>query len=421
MIQLAHKIKLVTNNKAKTHFKKAFGCARLAYNWGLSKWEENYKNGIKTNYLDLKKEFNSIKKEKFPFVYEVSKYATQQPFVYLNLAFQKFFKELKNGKVSYPQFKKKKLNSGSYYIGGDQVRIVRKNKKSYLQVPNLGLVKMTEDLRFNGKINSVTISQNGKDFFASFSIEMTQEEYDRTHKAKRETTEGIGIDLGIKSLVSLSNGLNVQSPKPLNKLSRKIVKVSRQLSKKQHPKTKDDKTNKSKNYNKQSLKLKELHSKVANIRNDYTNKLTSALVRNYNYFGIEDLNVSGMMKNHRLAKSISDVSFFEFQRQLKYKAENYGRQVVQADRFYPSSKTCNVCGHIKTDLKLSQRIYKCEKCQSIIDRDANAARNLLHIAQKQLGIVSPKVTSMDLTALQVDFDLNLLATSKVEVEIQQKS
>lgn len=128
---ISHKIELIPNNKAKTYFKKAFGCSRLAYNWGLAKWQEYYKQGIKKTHLDLKKEFNAIKKEQFPFVYEVSKYATQQPFTHLNLAFNKFFRDLKQGKLSYPKFKKKKDNQGSFYLGGDIIKFsTRKSRLS---------------------------------------------------------------------------------------------------------------------------------------------------------------------------------------------------------------------------------------------------------------------------------------------------
>lgn len=142
MVHISHKIELKPNNKAKIHFKKAFGCARLAYNWALAKWEENYRQGIKQSILDIRKEFNSIKKEQYPFVYEVSKYATMQPFIYLDKAFKKYFSDLKKGKVSYPKLKKKRDNYGSYYIGGDHVVI--KGEK-YLKIPNLGLVKMCEN------------------------------------------------------------------------------------------------------------------------------------------------------------------------------------------------------------------------------------------------------------------------------------
>ncbi|EDP7562032.1 transposase, partial [Campylobacter jejuni] len=308
---ISHKIELIPNNKAKTHFKKAFGCSRLAYNWGLAKWQEYYKQGIKKSHLELKKEFNAIKKEQFPFVYEVSKYATQQPFLNLNFAFQAFFRDLKKAKVSYPKFKKKRESFGSYYIGGDQVSF---KKEKYLKVPNLGLVKMREKLRFEGKINSVTISQKANKFFASFSVEINEENFHKTHKKVLNTNNCLGIDVGLKSFISLSNGLQIKAPKPLNKLNRLLVKRARQLSKKQHAKTKQEilqGIKKSNNYKKASIKLNKLHSKISNIRADFLHKLSSLIIRNFNYIGLEDLNIKGMLKNHHLAKAISDVSFYE--------------------------------------------------------------------------------------------------------------
>ena len=295
LISIAHKIELMPNNKAQTHFQKAFGCARLAYNWGLDRWRYYYKQGIKKSYLDLKKEFNAIKKMQFPFVYEVSKYATQQPFLHLNRAFQKFFRDLEQGKVSYPKFKKKKANSGSYYIGGDQVTI--KDGK-YLKVPNLSLVKMREKLRFDGKINSVTISQRGDKFFASFNMQISCEEYIKTHPKAQNNQLALGIDLGLKSFLSLSNGLEVKAPKPLDRLNRLMIKRSRLLSKKQHAKTKREAlqgVKRSNNYRKASIKLNKLHRKIANIRGDFLHKTTSCLVANVRYFSLEDLNIKGMM------------------------------------------------------------------------------------------------------------------------------
>ena len=421
LISIAHKIELMPNNKAQTHFRKAFGCARLAYNWGKDRWEYYYKQGIEKSYLDLKKEFNAIKKTQFPFVYEVSKYATQQPFINLNRAFQKFFSDLEQGKVSYPKFKKKKPNSGSYYIGGDLVAI--QNGK-YLKVPNLGLVKMREKLRFEGKITSVTISQRGDKFFASFNMQISKEEYIKTHPKAQKNQLGLGIDLGLKSFLSLSNGLEVKAPKPLDRLERLLIRRSRQLSKKQHAKTKQEAlqgVKRSKNYQKASIKLNKLHRRIANIRGDFLHKTTSCLVKNVQYFSIEDLNVQGMMRNHRLAKSLADVSFYEFKRQLTYKAEYNGREIHQVDRFYPSSKLCSNCGALKTDLTLKDRVYCCDKCGTHLDRDYNASLNLLSQLKKRIGTVQPEFTPADLTALQEDLAINRLVTSKCETGIQPKS
>ena len=415
-IHISHKIELKPNNAAKTHFKKAFGCARLAYNWGLAKWQENYKNNIKTSIYDIRKEFNSIKKEQFPFTYEVSSYATNQPFIYLDKAFKKYFSDLKKGKVSYPKLKKKKDNYGSYYIGGYQIA-VKDNK--YLKIPNLGLVKMREALRFNGKINNVVISQKVNKFFASFSMEITKGEYKRTHKPIKSNRLNIGIDLGISNFATLSSGLVITSPKPLDKLTRLIVRRQRQLNKKVHPKTKDDLlkgVKKSNNYIKASNKLSKLHTRVANTRLDFLHKFTSHLVRNYDNIALETLQASNMMKNHRLAKSLSDVSLSKFNEILEYKAKYNGVSITRADRFYPSSKTCSHCGSIKSDLKLSDRTFKCNECGYTIDRDLNASINLA-----KLGRVPPEVTPADLAALLDDLVINNLTTSKVETGIQQKS
>lgn len=419
---ISHKIELIPNNKAITYFKKAFGCSRLAYNWGLARWQENYKNGIKVSHLELKKQFNAIKKEQFPFVYEVSKYATQQPFLNLNLAFAKFFRDLKQGKLSYPKFKRKKDNQGSFYLGGDIIKFaIKDNGNSYLKIPNLGEVKLREKLRFNGKINSATISQKANKFYASFSVEIDENEFKRTHKAKTENNLTLGIDVGIKSFVSLSSGLEIKAPKPLNKLTRKLKRVSRQLSKKQHPKTKGDTTKKSNNYKKHSIKLGKLHTKISNVRSDFLHKLTSHLARNYTNFSIENLNVSGMMKNHKLARTISDVSFYEFKRQLAYKSKYYGNTIIEADKFFPSSKTCSKCGNIKQDLELSDRVYRCKACGISLDRDYNASLNLAKLAINKIGLVQAEFTPADLTALLDDLAINNLVTSKVETGMQQKS
>ena len=441
MITISHKIELTPNNKQKTYFRKAFGCARLAYNWGLAEWQRRYKEGEKVDAYGLKKSFNAIKKEQYPFVVDVTKYATQQPFINLGKAFKKFFDDLKKGVVSYPQFNKKKDNEGSFYIGGDQVSLsdINRNsknfkkiphneklKRQYLKVPNLGWVKMTERLRLIGKVNGVVISQQGNKYFASFSLQITKEEYKRTHpKAfSDKTSSKVGIDLGIKSALILSDGIAVNNPKALKKNLRKVKRISRQLDKRTHARTKQERLEgkkKSNNYRKLSVKLANVQRKVANIRRDFIQKTTTILTTHYSHIALEDLNVKGMVRNHRLAQSVSDVAFGELCRQIEYKSELNGVKISKADRFYPSSKTCSACGNIKQDLKLSDRTYYCEKCGAVIDRDYNASLNLLSlIIKKQIGADYPESTPEDLTALLSRFTRNGIATSKVETGRQRK-
>lgn len=442
MITISHKIELVPNNKQKSYFRKAFGCARLAYNWGLAEWQRRHKEGEKVDAYGLKKAFNAIKKEEYPFVLEVTKYATQQPFINLGKAFKKFFEDLKRGAVSYPQFKKKKDNEGSFYIGGDQVSLSDTNRNSmalkkmphnerqkcqYLKVPNLGWVKMTERLRFIGKVNGVVVSQQGDKYFASFSVQVTEEEYRRTHPKTCSCRENrnAGIDLGIKSALVLSNGVAVENPKPLKDNLRKIKRISRQLDKRTHARTKQERLEgkkKSKNYRKLSVRLSNAQRKVANMRRDFTQKVTTILATHYTHIALEDLNVKGMVRNHHLAQSVSDVAFGELCRQIEYKSLLNGVKVLKADRFYPSSKTCSRCGHIKHDLKLSERTYHCDKCGAVIDRDYNASLNLLSlITKKQIGADYPESTPEDLTALLFRFARNGIATSKAETGRQRKS
>ncbi|EFN2971378.1 IS200/IS605 family element transposase accessory protein TnpB, partial [Campylobacter coli] len=232
----------------------------------------------------------------------------------------------------------------------------------------------------------------------------------------------LSIDVGLKSFLSLSNGLEIKAPKPLAKFNRLMIKRARQLSKKQHAKTKQEALQgikKSSNYLKASIKLNKLHRKIANIRSDFLHKLTSSLVANAKYFCLEDLNVKGMMSNHRLAKSISDVSFYEFKRQLEYKSSYNDKEIYQVDRFYPSSKLCSNCGTIKENLALKDRVYICDECGISIDRDYNASLNLLSQLKQKIGKVLAEFTPADLTALLNDLAINQIATSKVETGIQQ--
>ena len=440
MISIAHKIELVPNNKQKTYFRKAFGCARLAYNWGLAEWQRRYKAGEKCSFIALNNAFNAIKGEQYPFVYEVTKWAPAQALRNVATAYKNFFDGLKKGKVAYPQFKKKKDNQGSFYFTEVKLSDVNTNskmfkktlhnerqKRQYLKVPNLGCVKMTQRLRFDGKINGVVVSQEGCRYFASFSMIISEDEYKRTHPhtKKLHKEESVGIDVGIKSALVLSDGISVESPKPLKQNLRKIKRLSRQLSKRTHARTKQERLEgkkKSNNYKKLSVKLSNAQRRVANIRRDFTQKVTTILTTHYGQIALEELNVKGMVQNHRLAQAVSDVAFGELSRQIEYKSEFNGVTIKKADRFYPSSKTCSICGNVKNVLKLSERTYRCGKCGAVIDRDYNASLNLLNLLSNiKIGSSSPEFTPADLTALLSRFKRNRIATSKVETGRQRKS
>ncbi len=408
MIHIAHKIQLLPNQQAIRYFKQAFGCARLAYNWGLSKWQNYYKEGNKKSWMELRKEFNSIKWTTFPFLKEVTKCATDEPFRSLNKAFQKFFRDLKKKKVSYPRFKKKRNNVGSFYLEAGVIRL----KGKYLWIPKLNWVKMCESVRFEGKINSVVISYHGGKYYASFSLEISQEEYDMTHRVN-DTGDAVGIDLGLHHYATLSNGLQIDAPKPLKRYLRLLKRRHRQLEKKVHSKTKGDNTKRSNNFIKFSLRVNKLYSKITNIRKDFLHKLTSLLIKNFKTIVIEDLAISNLIKNSHLSRALQDVSFYEFRSLLEYKSKYSNRELFVADRFYPSSKTCSNCGNINNKLTLKDRTYLCSKCGLEIDRDFNASLNLIQV----VGGIQPEFTPVDLMAM---LNRNNLATFEVETGISRR-
>lgn len=435
MITVAHRIQLMPNNKQRTYFRKAIGCCRLAYNWGLAEWKRRYREGERgLSGRKLRGDFNAIRGEQFPFTYEVTKYATAHAFDDLQAAYDNFFAH----RANYPTKHKKKDGIGSFYVGaGKEIAIsdthkglkhlkkVAHNvggKHQYLNVPNLGYVKMAERLRFNGKVLGVKVSQDGDNFFASFQVQITEEEYRRTHPLANADKHGaVGIDFGLDEAMTLSDGVAIHNPRTLSKHQRKITRLSRQLSKRQHAKTKQERlqgVKRSNNYRKLSHRLSKEHQHVANIRRDFSQKLTTILATHYSAIAIEDLNVEGMQRG-KLAKSVSDVAFGELRRQIEYKAAMNGVTVTVADRFYSSSKTCSHCGAKKDDLTLSDRTFVCPECGHTINRDLNAALNLLSLIPN-VGTDYPELTPADLTALHSRFTLNRIATSKVETGRQRK-
>jgi len=361
---LAHKIQLDPNNKQRTYFAKACGTARFAYNWALGKAKEKYEqdNSAKFREGELRKELNAIKREQFPWMLEVTKCAPQLAIKEgLARAFRNFFA----GRAKFPKFHKKGERD-SFSLSNDQFSINNKE----IRIPNLGYVRMTENLRFSGKILGATISRKADKWYVSVQVEMPTPE--PIHNTYSEN-QAVGVDLGIKDLAVLSNGTKVIGAKPHKALLSRLRRLNKSISRKKGAKKGEEKSN---NFIKTKKRLSRLHARIANIRSDELHKLTTSITNDYSIIGIEDLNVSGMVKNRKLARSINDVSFFEFRRQLEYKSQIKGCKVVVSNRFFPSSKLCSTCGFKNDALTLKTREWKCSDCGSTHDRDMNASINL---------------------------------------------
>ena len=355
-----HKIQLKINNKQKTYCAKASGISRFAYNWALNQWNEQYKSGKKPTESKLRKQLNSIKKEEFPWMYEVTKVAPQQGIKNLGEAFKRFFKK----QSSYPKYKKKyvddsfRADNGPATKGEDAVKIEGKQ----IKIPVLGWVKLTERLRFKGQIKSVVISRIANCWYAAISVDVSDTPIIFENQGE------VGVDLGITTLAIYSTGTIKKSLKPYNFLLKRVRLLQKKLSRAKK---------KGKNREKIKTKLAKLHARIANIRIDMTHKITFDLVKNFSGICIENLNVRGMLKNRKLSRHIMDCNFYEFSRQLKYKCQWYARKLVIADRFFASSKICNNCNHKNIDLKLADRRWECPNCHKLHNRDLNAALNLL--------------------------------------------
>ena len=361
---LAHKIQLDPNNKQRTYFAKACGTARFAYNWALAKAKEQYEQDKTSKFREgeLRKELNAIKREQFPWMLEVTKCAPQLAIKEgLARAFRNFF----SGRAEFPKFHKKG-EKDSFSLSNDQFAITGK----LIRIPNLGCVRMTEELRFCGKVIGATISRKADRWYVSVQIEMPDPE--PIHKTHSEN-QAIGVDLGVKDLAVLSDGTKVVGAKPHKALLVRLRRTNKSLSRKQGAKKGEKKSN---NFNKAKKKLARLHARISNIRSDELHKVTTSITQKYSIIGIEDLNVSGMVKNHKLARAINDVSLFEFRRQLEYKAQITGGKVIVSSRFFPSSKLCSSCGYKYDALTLKMREWDCPECKSKHDRDINAATNL---------------------------------------------
>ncbi|NEP71180.1 MULTISPECIES: RNA-guided endonuclease TnpB family protein [Okeania] len=342
--------KLKLNNQQKTLMAQHAGYSRWCYNWGLSLWNAAYIHGYKPNARKLREVFTNHTKPLYPWMKNLSSRVYQYAFINLGEAFKRFFQGL--GK--HPRFKKKgKHDSFTIDNCGKPIELNGWNHK----LPFIGIVKTYEPVEATTK--KITISRQAGDWYLSCSYEFTP-------NPTEKTTEVVGVDLGVKTLATLSTGVVFPGAKSYKKFESKLSKLQ-YLNR--------NKKIGSANWKKAQLKIAKLHTKVANIRKDVLHKLTTYLAKNHSIVSIEDLNVRGMLANHKLAKSIADQGFYEFRRQLEYKCEWYGSELVVVDRFFPSSKTCSNCGHVQ-DMPLNVRTYDCPECGLSIDRDLNASINL---------------------------------------------
>jgi putative transposase len=352
---LAHKITLDPTVKQERYFRRAAGTARFVWNWALAKWKECSEQGEKPHALQLKKLWNEMKREAYPWVYDVHKDVNQQPFAHLQKAFTHFFR----GEAGYPQFKKKGLHD-SFYVSNDKLKV--DGKRVY--IPRLGWVKTREALRFQGKILGATVSREANRWFVSVQVDVGDEYH------RERTAHGIvGVDLGVSTLATLSTGEKIEGPRPLRKLLKRLKAAQRRVSRK---------VKGSKNRRTAVECLARLHQRIKDTRHDALHKLTSKLTSENQVVAIEDLNVKGMMANHHLAQAVSDAGFHKLRRQVTYKAKLTRTRIIVVDRWLPSSKTCSRCGTYHENLTLADRTIRCD-CGLVIDRDVNAAINLARV------------------------------------------
>ena len=354
-VRRAHRIALDPTDEQREQFKRAAGTARFVWNWALAEWNRLFKSSEKPNAMDLKKRFNAVKGDEFPWVYESPRDANARPFADLQAAFRNFFDK----RAERPKFKKKGKCRDSFYVANDKFSLDGRS----VRLPKIGHVKMREALRFHGKIIGARVSRTADRWFLSVQVETKPTPFD----AGESQAGVIGVDLGLHKLAVLSDGTTFDNPKPLRKMLRKLRRLSWRLSRK---------VKGSANHAKAARKLARLHARIADIRADALHKLTTWLVAHYRHVVIEDMHVKGMLRNGRLARAIADVGWGEFRRQLAYKGEAAGVPVTVVSRWYPSSKTCSGCGAVKSDLTLKDRVYECASCRLIVDRDFNAAVNL---------------------------------------------
>jgi putative transposase len=367
IVKRGYRGELDLNDQQRTACKKHVGASRWAYNYGLRRKQEAYAAGLPTPYAaELHREINALKKTTL-WMYDVSKCSFQEGLRDLDDGFKHFFRKCKlkkegkfKGKCGYPKYKSKKKGLGSARFTG-HIHV----SADAIQLPRLGVLKLKERayLPMYAKIGSASISEQAGRWYVSICVHAEQKE------AEPATGPVIGVDLGIKALATCSDATSYENPKALRKNLKKLKRLSRQHSRKVKGSN--------------NRKLARMHARIATIRKDALHQATSSIVAKTkpseerpSCIVIEDLNVSGMLKNRKLSRAIADVGLSEFRRQLTYKAARAGCKVKVVSRWFPSSKTCSSCGTVKESLDLSERVFVCEDCGYVADRDYNAAKTL---------------------------------------------
>ena len=377
----ATRVKLYPSEKQKILLEKHFGNCRFVYNYFLAKRDEYYithndSEKSSLNYLDTQNMLIELKKQ-YPWLYEVNSQSLQMSLRFLDNAFKNFFHK----NTDHPRFRKKGRNE--YFAVPQHVKITGNR---------ICFPKFSEGIYFKGSkeklseikdINQIIITKDSGYYYCSIAYEIPEE---LPEKKPLSAENSIGIDLGTAKFSTLSNGIAIENPRFIKKVEKRIKRLQRQSSRKQKG---------SKNRRKQILKLQREYMKLRNMREDFLDKVSTAIAKQYDTIIMEDLNVSGMVRNHHIAKSLSDVSFYAFKQKLEWKADKYGKNIIEIGRFDPSSKICSRCGNIKHDLKLSDRIYHCDVCGLVIDRDHNASKNIKKIGLIKVGLVQSEFTPVE--------------------------